>query len=494
MILPRRHFLHLAGTAAAAAFLAPSISKAKPPHPSASAWKNLADKVKGGVVRPGDRGFGALTRPQNLRYDDITPLGVARPRDAAETLAAIAWARESGIPMVLRSGGHSYAGCSVVAGLIVHTGLMRGVRHLGNGIVEISGGALNADVYQALAGAKTDVGGDGLAAPHGRCLGVGASAFLLGGGIGFAMRDHGLACDLVQEIEVALPDGQVVRASENDNADLFWALRGGGGGNLGVALRFTLRAVKAEPMTSFKLVWERKVEDVFLQLARSLEGAPDRMGARLSVEATRKGSQHPNTIRLLGQLRGSEDEMRTILAPVFAVSAPDASTVQTTPYWEAQKFLSEPGPPNRYQETSRYCAPMTERIAEVVFRHCRAWPGTRAEAVFKMFHVGGRIRAVPATATAFVHREAEWLTGTELNWTERDTPATVNANLAWQRDFHEACAALMPQGGSYQNFPDPGLADPAAAYYGANLLRLREIKRRIDPDNVFSPPRHQGIV
>ncbi len=394
MILPRRHFIQLAGTAAAATFLAPSISGAKPPQPSASAWKNLADKVKGGVLKPGDRGFAALTRPQNLRYDDITPLAVARPRDAAETLAAIAWARESGIPMVLRSGGHSYAGCSVVAGLIVHTGLMRGVRHLGNGIVEIAGGALNADVYQALAGARTDVGGDGLAAPHGRCLGVGASAFLLGGGIGFAMRDHGLACDLVQEIEIALPDGQVVRASENENTDLFWALRGGGGGNLGVALRFTLRAVKAEPMTSFKLVWDRKVEDVFIQLARSLEGAPDRMGARLSVEATRKGSQHPNAIRLLGQLRGSEDEMRTILAPVFAVSAPDTSTVQTTPYWEAQKFLSEPGPPNRYQETSRYCTPMTDRIAEEVFRHCRAWPGTRAEA---------RIQDVPCGRTSPGH-------------------------------------------------------------------------------------------
>jgi hypothetical protein len=493
MNLPRRRFMQLAGTAAAAAFLAPSISDAKPPPISASAWKSLATNVRGGVLKPGDRGFAELTRPQNLRYDGITPLGVARPRDAAETFAAIAWARESGIPMVLRSGGHSYAGCSIVAGLIVHTGRMRGVRHLGNGVVEIAGGALNGDVYRALAGARAEIGGDGLAAPHGRCPGVGASAFLLGGGIGFAMRDLGLCCDLVQEIEIGLPDGQVVRASENENTDLFWALRGGGGGNLGVALRFTLHAVKAEPMTSFKLAWDRKVEDVFFRLARSLEGAPDRMGTRLSIEATRKGSPHPNTIHLLGQLRGPEDEMRTILAPVFAVSAPTASTVQTTPYWQAQKFLSERGPPARYQETSRYCAVLTDRIVEEVFRHCRAWPGTRSEAIFKMFQMGGRVRSIPAAATAYVHREAEWLTGTELNWTAEDTPAAVNANLAWQRDFHETCAALMPEGGSYQNFTDPGLADPATAYYGANLLRLREIKRRVDPDGVFSPPRRQGI-
>jgi hypothetical protein len=195
----------------------------------------------------------------------------------------------------------------------------------------------------------------------------------------------------------------------------------------------------------------------------------------------------------MGQLRGPHDEMRAILAPAFAVAAPSTSTVQTTPYWQAQKFLSEAGPPARYQETSRYCGTLNERIVDEVFRRVRAWPGTGAEAVFKMFHVGGRIRSVPAAATAYVHREAEWLTGTELNWTAADQAAVVEANLAWQRDFHEACAVLMPEGGSYQNFADPGLADPAAAYYGANLGRLREIKRRIDPDGIFSPPRRQGI-
>jgi FAD/FMN-containing dehydrogenase len=491
--LARRHFLRLAGAAAAASFIAPSRGYAKSLAISRSAWKDLAAKVTGGVLRPGDPGFAALARPQNLRYQGVAPIGIARPRDAAETIAAIAWTRATGIPMVLRSGGHSYAGCSTVAGLIIHTGRMRDVRHLGNGIVEIAGGALNGDLYRALAGAKAEVGGDGLTATHGRCMSVGASGYLLGGGIGFGMRDHGLGCDLVQEIEVALPDGQVVRASDNENADLFWALRGGGGGNLGVALRFTIRAVKAEPMTSFKLVWHRKVEEIFFRLARSLESAPDRMGSKLSVEATRKGSTRPNTVQLIGQLRGPQDEMRAILAPAFAVATPSTSSAQTTPYWQAQKFLSEAGPPAHYQETSRYCGRLNERIVEEVFRRVRACPGTHAEALFKMFHVGGRIRSVPAAVTAYVHRDAEWLTGTELNWTKADKAAVVQDNLAWQRDFHEACAGLMPEGGSYQNFADPGLADPAAAYYGANPGRLREIKRRIDPDGIFSPPRRQGI-
>ena len=111
----------------------------------------------------------------------------------------------------------------------------------------VAAAARNAEKVAGVVAEITAAGGDGLAATHGRCMGVGASGFLLGGGIGFAMRDRGLGCDLVQEIEVALPDGQVVRTSDNENADLFWALRGGGGGNLGVALRFTLRAVTASP-------------------------------------------------------------------------------------------------------------------------------------------------------------------------------------------------------------------------------------------------------
>ena len=153
----RRHFLQLAGAAAAASFVAPSHGHAKPLAISDSAWKDLSAKVSGGVLRPGDPGFAALARPQNLRYDGIAPAGIARPRDAAETIAAVAWARATGTPMVLRSGGHSYAGCSTLTGLVIHTGRMRDVRHLGDGMVEVAGGALNGDLYRALEGAKAEI-------------------------------------------------------------------------------------------------------------------------------------------------------------------------------------------------------------------------------------------------------------------------------------------------------------------------------------------------
>ena len=460
---------------------------------SEQAWRELTAKVKGGVVRPGDHEFIALTRPQNLRYATEVPLGVARPRDAVETNAAIAWCREQGIPMVLRSGGHSYAGCSATTGLIIHTGLMRRVHRINDDTFELEAGALFTDVYRALEAARNTNAG-GMALPHGRCFGVGASAFLLGGGMGFAMREFGLGCDRVVEAEVALADGRVVRASADENAELFWALRGGGGGNLGVALRFKVRAEPAKSVTTYRIVWNRNVPAVFASLVRTLEGAPDRMGSRIGIHATRTHESKPNTLTLVGQLRGPRDEARAILAPTLATAPPDSDTMQTTPYWQGQQFLGIASPPNSYQATSRYSARLSDGAIEDVVRRCSTWPGTKASASFFMFHVGGRIRDIAPAGTAYVHREAEWLTGTDVGWTEHDTPAVVATNLAWQREFHDASVALMPDGGSFQNFPDPGLANPAAAYYGANLERLVAIKRRVDPDGVFTPPRRQGIV
>lgn len=460
---------------------------------SEQAWRALAAKVKGGVVRPGDHDFIALSRPQNLRYASEVSLGVARPRNSVETNAAIAWCREQGIPMVLRSGGHSYAGCSATTGLIIHTGLMRQVRRINDDTFELEAGALFSDAYRALEAAR-DTNAGGMAMPHGRCFGVGVSAFLLGGGIGFAMREFGLGCDRVLEAEVALPDGRVVRTAVDENAELFWALRGGGGGNLGVALRFKVRAEPAKPVTTYRITWNRNVPVVFTSLVRALEGAPDRMGSRIGIHATRTHESKPNTLTLFGQLRGPKDEARAILAPALAAAPADTDIMQTTSYWQGQQILGVDAPPNIYQATSRYSARLSDGAIEDVVRRCRTWPGTKASATFFMFHVGGRIRDIAPADTAYVHRAAEWLTGTDVGWTEHDTPAVVATNLAWQREFHDASAALMPDGGSFQNFPDPGLADPAAAYYGTNLERLAAIKRRVDPEGVFTPPRRQGIL
>ncbi len=482
-MLDRRHFLGVTALALAA----PRVALARPvagPAQSISeaAWRDLARA--GSLHREGSAGYADLVRPQNLRYAGIRPAALIRCAAPEGVRHAIGWARQNRMPFVLRSGGHSYAGTSMTEGLIIDLRAMNAVGLRPDGLLEVAGGALNADLYTALR--RHD-----LAVTHGRCLGVGASGFLLGGGIGFAMRDHGLGCDAVEEADLLLADGRILTVSARNEPDIFWALRGGGGGVFGAVLGWRVKPVPAEDITIFRCSWDRNVEEVFWRLTQALEAAPARMGSKITVDAAPPGSAHRPAVHLLGQLRGTPEDVEAILAPVGPAAQRRIAHVG---YWDGQDALSDAGPPAYYQETSHYAGRLPHACVEEVFRRCRLWPGTSGEAVFKMFHVGGRIREVASDATAFVHRDAEWLTGTELAWTVRDGVRRVEDNLAWQRAFHHAVAdATGRQGGSYQNFLDPALEDPARAYYGANLPRLAAIKARLDPEGAFTPPRRQGI-
>lgn len=476
----RRNVLAAAGNAALlAAFATPARAVGRTPNP-----RSLATDVAE-LILPGDPRMDGLAQPQNLAYAGVRPLAIARCAEPRQVARAILWARENALPFVLRSGGHSYAGCSVTRGLLIDMRPMSRITLGPDGAVRLGGGVLNGQVYDALRSRN-------LAITHGRCAGVGASAFLMGGGIGFAMRDRGLGCDAVRAASFVLADGTEATASAQDDAELFWAVRGSGGGNLGAAVEWVLATVQAEPVTFIDLSWRDPDPTLFARLTRALETSPDRMGTKIALLAPHGG--HGPELKLLGQLRGTREEALDLLAPALSQRKP-AGRLEWMPYWQAQDLLSEAGPPAFYRETSRMIGPTPDALVEDAFRRIRAWPGTSGEGLFKMFHVGGRIRAIRPGDTAFVHRDAEWVSGTEVTWTAADTPARIEAALAWQRAFHHSTDQLASgPGGSYQNFPDPGLEDPAAAYYGANLPRLAAIRRRLDPDGAFAPPGRQGIV
>lgn len=225
------------------------------------------------LIAADDPRIEVLSRPQNLAYAGTLPLAIARCAEPGHVAASIVWARENGVPFVLRSGGHSYAGCSVTPGLLIDMRPMSGILAGTNGSMRVGGGALNGDIYAALRAR-------GLALTHGRCTGVGASAFLMGGGIGFAMRDRGMGCDHVRAASFILANGRDATASPRDDADLFWAIRGGGGGNLGAATEWTLATVPANSVTFIDLSWTDATPDLFLRLARVLEGAPPALEQR----------------------------------------------------------------------------------------------------------------------------------------------------------------------------------------------------------------------
>jgi hypothetical protein len=191
------------------------------------------------------------------------------------------------------------------------------------------------------------------------------------------------------------------------------------------------------------------------------------------------------SVTLLGQLVGTPSELADILAPAYQVAQPQSSTIQAMSYWDAQiTFLSEAGAPNRYQEKSAFFvgAPSSQAI-DTAFSWCRRWPGTSQQAGMVLFQTGDQINTVAPDATAFVHRNSDWLMTIVVDWGGDDGHGVINRNLEWQSNFYAAMRDFTT--GAYANFPDPTLKQWRQDYYGSNLTRLESIKNQIDPHQIF---------
>ena len=491
-MLNRREFLIKSAQVAAGAGLGTALAgfpgyadPAGASEPSGAAWKDLARRISGPVLRPSDAGFAKLARPNNLRYASKLPQGIARCLSAGDVAQAILWSRENDIRLVARSGGHSYAGYSTTYGLMTDLSLMNQVSYdQSSGIVTIAGGVRNDSLYSALADANATI-------THGRCPTVGGAAFLLGGGIGFNMRRFGLGCDLMVESELVTADGEILTLNSAENSSLFWACQGGAGGNFGINTSFKLRTFPTSDLTVFNIVWKSKLEKLFPILISCLQGAPSSLGSRVSINATtpvRFASGNQTAVTLLGQIVGTPADLADILAPAYQVSAPARETIQIMSYWDAQNnFLETAGTPERYQERSGFIigAPAPAAI-DTVFYWIRRWPGTSESANFVLFQTGAQVNARAPEDSAFVHRNSDWLMTIALDWGPYDGPLTVQRNLGWQASFYNAIRKFTS--GAYQNFPDPSLRTWQQDYYGANLSVLETIKAAVDPDQVFRNP------
>ncbi len=438
-------------------------------------WEALAHRLSGRVVLPGDRGYSEFALPNNLRYSALRPAGIAMCKTARDVSASVVWARENGVPLVARSGGHSYAGYSTTSGLMIDLRAMNGVSlDTSTGVATVGGGARNGNVYDYFADKS-------VAITHGRCPSVGVAGLALGGGIGFNMRAHGLTCDHMTASEIVLADGSI-RTLRGDD-DLFWACRGAGGGNFGINTSFAFQTFDVGTITVCDLTWDEQPERVFATLVESLERAPRTFGSKVSARAPTKTSGI--NVQLLGQFAGTPAGLHELLAGAYAIAKPKG-VVTMERYWKAQTVLAEPGQAAYFQERSRFFnEAIDHRTVGVVFDWLRRYPKTATSSEFKVFQTGDRVNEKKPGETAFVHRESRWLSSIDLYW-ERDMPSeTLRRNLEWQSAFYEAIVPLAG-GGAYQNFIDPSLRDWKAAYHGANLARLEAIKKRVDPAGVFT--------
>ncbi|MBA2505472.1 MAG: FAD-dependent oxidoreductase, partial [Thermoleophilaceae bacterium] len=251
--LDRREALQLFGVGLLAA-LHPGgfelVSRMSRRAPGASLLRALEREVRGPLYTRSEPGFGGAAEVYNSRYDDVRPLAVLRAAGARDVQAAVQWAAKNDVPVAARSGGHSYAGYSTVRnGLVIDLrSLDRVTVSSGSRSVRIGPGARLIEVYAGLA-AK------GLAVPGGTCPTVGFGGLALGGGYGFASRALGMTCDTIESMRVVTAGGSLLTADEDTNADLFWALRGGGGGNFGIVTRFTVNASREGSAAFYSASW-----------------------------------------------------------------------------------------------------------------------------------------------------------------------------------------------------------------------------------------------
>lgn len=480
--------------AAALAAVAAGCSEEKPPaerpspRPTGPAdWNALERGLDGTLVRPSDASYDQARRLYIPRYDDMRPAGIAyceTPQDVSE---CIAFATLKRMPVAVRCGGHSYAGWSTGTGLVIDVSPMGTVRRDGGNAV-VGAGARLIDVYDGLAG-------DGVSVPSGSCPTVGVAGLTLGGGLGVTSRAYGLSCDVLESVQVVTADGRVLTCDADRNPDLFWACRGGGGGNFGVAVSFTFRAHEAGDVTPFSLRWPwPEAADVVRGWQRWAPGAPGEVWTSLHID-TAPGQGAPS-IEVIGvALAGADRHMARLTAATGA--EPASSSAQSRPYLDAMKLMGGcagqtveqchrqgalPGrrpaghfPRTDYTGKSHVAyEPLSDAAINALLDRFDKGNDVENRSVL-MDAMGGAIARVGPGDTAFPHRKALFCV------------QYVAPDNAWLRATH---AAMEPHlgGAAYVNYIDADLKDWARAYYGPNLERLRKTKAAHDPGRLFRFP------
>jgi FAD/FMN-containing dehydrogenase len=487
-ITRRRLFAGAAGGATVA--LLPqrvSADTADPP------WHDLADALGGALVRPGDAPYLQLATPRALRFLDTSPAAIALPRNAQDVGAVIRFAREHRLPVRTRGGGHGYAGYSTTTGIQVDMSSMRDVTVDATGdTADFGGGVRGVEEVLGLRPRNRFI-------PAGNCTGVGLAGFAQGGGFGFYRNARGLGCDNLLEADVVLADGTSRTVSSTASPDVFWAIRGGGGGNFGVITRTRVRTFPTDdPVSVASVVWRGvDTSTLIARVADAIAVSPDAMTWQYTVDATSpynlSGASAPQ-LSLHCHHFGPAAGIRRVLDPILAATPPTTSRIADLPFWTAHSFLTSVGLAETglwYVKSSFLPGPLTREAIDVVTRAVTRWPGSSVgRSGVAMVPWSGAVTSVASDATAFVHRTPGYLVAIQTCWGNADPESVVDAGRRWAAQLH-ADLAPMGTGGSYQNWIDPELTNPLAAYYGSNLARLSDVKTVVDPDGLFAIP--QGI-
>ncbi len=431
---------------------------------------------------------GSAALVYNTRFDGRRPDAVVHVRDTADVAAAVRLADRFDVRLVARSGGHSYAGYSTTSdGVVLDLSALRGVR-VARGHATVGPAVRLIDVQRALTS-------HGVTVPSGSCPTVGIGGLALGGGHGLAGRRFGLTSDNLLAARVVTADGRVRHVDADTNEDLFWACRGGGGGNFGVVTSLTLRTHRVSRAAYFFVSWPwSQASEAIAAWQRFAPHAPPQLTSILSL-ATTGGAGSPR-VSALGQYFGSEASLRRLIRPLTSVAGASLTTGSSGYFTMVLRWAGcldgglaachRSTRSSFYAKSDYFDKPLGPRgrakMIDGIERRQRT-PSLGSGALL-LDAYGGALNRPAADATAFVHRDMLF----SLQYLAYFGGAA--AGRASRRWINGVWHTLRPHvsGEAYQNYIDPDLVHWQRAYYGSNLARLREIKKQVDPDFRFRFP------
>jgi FAD/FMN-containing dehydrogenase len=444
----------------------------------------LRDRVSGDVIRPGDADYDQARSVYNGLIDR-RPAMVVRPRDEQDVSAAVTFAGSAGLPIAIKGGGHSVAGHGTCdGGVLVDLSLMRGVQVDPEArVARVQGGALLSDVDNATQE-------HGLATPSGQVSETGIAGLALSGGLGAMQRKYGLTCDNLLAAEMVAADGRLVRASESENQELFWALRGGGG-NFGVVTTFEFRLHELGPMIAGGLVGYSidQAPEVLEFLRQFVATAPEELSADAIFMAAPpiegvipEDMIGENIIGIFLRYCGDADEGLEVVRPVREFGEPVLDFVGPIPYVTIQSMLDPLNPKGGLNYwTGEYVPDLDAKAIEMLTAHGSSLP--TAQSIIQVIPFNAAPTRVPSDATAFSHRAESWLVHYLGQWRE---PADTERCRDWVRSSGADLRALGT-GEVYLNLvTDDEDTDRVRAFWDEQrLARLAAVKAEFDPENLF---------
>jgi FAD/FMN-containing dehydrogenase len=442
--------------------------------------EQLRERARGQVITPDDEFYEDARKVYNAMIDR-RPRVVVRVDGDQDVAASVDFARENDLPVAVRGGGHSVPGFGTVdEGVVVDLSLMREVTvDPDDRTARAQGGATWGDFNDA-------THTHGLATPGGIVSTTGIGGLTLGGGIGYLNRGFGLSCDNVVSARVVTADGRAVEASEQQNEDLFWAIRGGGG-NFGVVTELRYRLHPVTEIYGGPMFFELSDGPAILRFYRDfIVDAPEDLGMFPGFQIAPPlpfipEDRHGDTLMVVvGFWAGPVEEGERTLQPLHDVAPVVAEHVGTMPYPALNSAFDALYPPGlqHYWKTS-FGTELTDEAIDVHMEH-----GPRVPVVNSTMHlysINGAVQRVSSEATAFAHRDVTFAINIAGMWPD---PAQNEDNIRWVREYYEALAPHSKDGG-YVNFMSGDDQDRMRASYGANYDRLVEVKRTYDPGNIF---------